>query len=265
MIQHKVKINNMEMSYYAIENKRAKNLFIYLNGMNGQVDTITFFKHKIFEENVIVTFDNIAHGDNKIKHTKKFKKYLDFTVKMIKAIKTNPAYQGMKIIIMGESFGASQTIALSQFYPELADLFFCWNAPTKSVLSSRIKFKDAFNYILTSFFNIETYTMMGLDETMTSNQEILAIRKERGLFVKTSNKLIVAALSTIKPNRKLFDSKSLPKKLVYIQSKEDIMCDFNLEFDQHKNVHILNKGKHVLSFEPEAKEMFVILEKEILK
>ncbi|MGL4950739.1 MAG: hypothetical protein ACRC4M_02805 [Mycoplasma sp.] len=263
MKSYEIKVQNQSMHYYALENKGAKNLIIYLNGVNGQVDTITFFKHNVFSENNLITFDTIAHGENNHPHTKKFKDYIAFSIAMIESIKSNPKYKGMKVIIMGESFGASQTIALSELYPNIADLFFCWNAPTKSSLSSGLKFKEVIKFLASTIFNIETYSMMGIDETFTSNQEILKIRKERGLMVKTSNKLLIAALSTIKPNKKIFNKDKIPSKLVYIQSQEDFMCDFNIDFKKHKNVHLFKTGKHVLSFEPEAKQMFDILNKKI--
>ncbi|MGL4947907.1 MAG: hypothetical protein ACRC42_00785 [Mycoplasma sp.] len=262
MKKYTIEINKKSHDFHAIENMRGKYVFIYLNGINGQVDTIEYFKFDLIKKNTIVTFDAIAHGNNPLPHTKNLKKHIKYTVNMIDAIKKHPRYAKKTFVILGESFGAGLTIALSQQHNKLAHLFFCWNAPTIIDPETKITFLDGLKLFATICLNIETYSKNRFSTRYTSNREIIFAQRQKG-YTKTSNKVILAALATIKNNVKTLKSDDLPGNLHYVQSFEDIMFDKTINLQDKNNIYTFEEGKHLLSFEPQAIEMFEILKNKL--
>ncbi|MGL4947952.1 MAG: hypothetical protein ACRC42_01020 [Mycoplasma sp.] len=257
-----LQINGIQHEYSFIDNK-SDNVIVFLNGINGEMEVIKNYLGPVFTNNYIVTFDNIGQGNNPLPHTANPKKYIDFTINMINALKKEEQFVGKKFILIGESFGASLVIACSIKCPQVADLFFCWNAPTKianAKVPLHLLIDVSFKTLISLLFNIETYSLKHFSEDLTSNKAILRIQKAKPPIL-TSNKLNLAVWKLMYKTRDAFKNKRTPNNFYYYQSLEDIMLWKKVASWNIKNATLLETGKHLLSFEDESQIMFDHLEK----
>ncbi|MGL4950373.1 MAG: hypothetical protein ACRC4M_00820, partial [Mycoplasma sp.] len=152
-------VNNKTHKYYFLENKKNKNVIIFLNGSNGRPNNIEVYSHKVFKENYFITFDNICHGDNPLKPSSRPYAFIKFVRDIINELKEEEKFKDKKFIIIGESLGAALTLMIATRWNNLADLFFCWNAPTKlgkPEIKDREAYWNAVKKIFTLITNIET-------------------------------------------------------------------------------------------------------------
>ncbi|MGL4950581.1 MAG: hypothetical protein ACRC4M_01945 [Mycoplasma sp.] len=261
LINEKITINNKEQSFSYIKNPKNENVVIFLNGINGEVDIITTYNHEVFKKNYIVTFNNIAHGDNCLKHTSNPKKYVEYAKDMILELKKNKKFANKKFILIGESFGSNIVSMMAFKYPDIVDLFFCWNAPTKiskAKLPIKMLIPVSLKTIVSMILNIETYSPYYFGDNLTSNKAILRIRKMKPVTM-TSNKLNLAVWKSMKKVASLLIKDKLPKNFYYNQSLEDIMMTdsiLKIKPQARDNYYFYDKGRHILSFENEAGLMF---------
>ncbi|MGL4951646.1 MAG: alpha/beta fold hydrolase [Mycoplasma sp.] len=263
----KVNFNGHTHEYHYIENEKNDNVIFFLNGSNGSTEVISTYKHQVFKENYIVTFDNIAHGNNTLDHSSNYLDFLNFAKDMIANVMQEEIFKGKKVILIGESFGASLILLLATRFNNIADLFFPWNAPSQT---GRIKgfqkkmiFSNGTKKIFTLLTNIETYSIRLFGDDMTTNKAVLRINKMAGITY-SSNKLHVAILKSILTIRRILrNAQNLPHNCIYNQSFEDIMYNKKLNLDKFENINFYKKGFHLLSFEPQADELFDNLQKAI--
>ncbi|MGL4951360.1 MAG: hypothetical protein ACRC4L_00080 [Mycoplasma sp.] len=258
-----ISLSNRKHNYYYIENNYNEHVIVFLNGINGDHNVISLYKNEIFKNNYFLTFDNLSQGDNPAPHTKNYKKYAKFTINFIKELKKEEKFKNKKFIVIAESFGSNIAFLINKMEPDIADLYFCWNAPTK-VSSSKVPMKKlipiSLKTMTTLLFNIETYVKTGFSPELTSNPAVLRINKNR--IINTSNKLHLAVWRSMYAVRRIAKT-GLGKNFVYVQSLNDNMLHNDILKIKSENFHIFKEGKHLLSFEPNANELFALLEAKI--
>lgn len=266
MLSSLVEIKGKQFKYFYKKNNENKNVIIFLNGLNGVPNVIDNLKHPVFEENFVVTFDNIAHGSNPLKHTSSYKKFGEFAYNMIEAIRKEQIFENKKIVVIGESLGSTLCFWLKEKHINIADLFFSWNAPTK-IPKTHMTFKEKFPISLKVVFSlltgIETQSKSYFEETLTSNKAIVRIQRMQSKKL-ASNKANLAVWKSMYYTRKQINKNHFPKNFYYVQSKDDVMLSKKIHFNsEDKNFIFFQTGRHLLSFEKESQDMFNMLQDKI--
>lgn len=254
-------ISNEPFPVFYISPKNISNKMIfYIPGLNGNGIMIKYWNTSLSDNFYLVSFDPRAQGESKAKSSRLYKRYLKDINEIIIAFKNK--YNIDDVYIIGESWGSALASLYLKKYKNIKGIFI-WNMPCKLIDVSEekkwIKFKRNLKIIFTFLFFINTNDLAPFNKKLTNNKTLIRT-VEIFRRKKISNKVVIASWRSFKPawNFLLKNHKSINFK--YIQSKEDVLIDFNKVNRLSKisnKIVILDKGYHILSFDENVnKDLF---------
>ncbi len=236
------------------------NVFIFVGGLGSTNSFNIYMNNSLYDTNYFVTYDKMAHGDNKNKATQykaKYLKELDCVVDWAKN-----EFGNRPIYLLGESWGcAINFLYQKKNWQKIAGVI-NWNMPTKPIDPEKKTFGQMFaiawREFATFLFNVTCYLppVQESHEKISRNPFLIRLR---AMMPKTrsNTKLTLVVWRYMFPSY-LFLKKNVnnPKyNFLYIQSGQDALADWKAIAKIEKNAdnnHYLKlpTGYHILSMEP---------------
>lgn len=203
-------------------------VFIFVGGLHATNSFNVYMNNFAFDKNYFVTFDKLAHGENKNKPSQYIKPYLNELDCVINWAKSE--FPGRKIYLIGESWGGAIDLLYYKRFGNKIDGVFCWNMPTKIVNTQKNSFKEVWSVgwreLLCFLTNIEFKLPLNVNhrEHLSRNQlllRVLAMQENRS----ESSKSTICVWRCMRPSYKfMLKNCNNPKyNFLYIQSGQDAL------------------------------------------
>lgn len=245
-------------------------VFIYIGGLASTNSFNVYMNKPAFDNNYFVTYDRMAHGDNKNKASQykyKFIRELDAVVDWA------TKQFSKRIFLLGESWGCAINFLYQKKYKDKIAGVINWNMPTKPVDPEKKTFKQmysiAWRHIVTLLFNIECHTppVQTSQSPLSRNQLLLRAKAMMAGGAQSNTRLTLAVWRYMGPSyRFLKKNASNPNyNFLYIQSAQDALATWKHinKIEQNaddKHYYKMKTGYHILSMEPEeSKELFNLI------
>lgn len=246
-------------------------VLIFVGGIAQTNGLACYMDNKIFDTNYLVSYEKMAHGENKnppSQYRNKFIKELDCVVDWVKK-----NFPNKKIFLIGESWGAGINFIYLKKFKEKINGTFNWNMPTKIINPQKQPFKkfwvSAWKEIATLLFNVNLILPIEPNhrDALTQNEFLKRVSKMTyEESVNSSSKLTVAVWKFFGPSRRFLLKNCNNKNFnfVYVQSGQDALINkkfvkkLKAKADSDHFVY-LETGYHILSMEPKESEILFSL------
>lgn len=270
------KIDNKRIIDYTFNNKKNKfqifcnlpltntkcdTLIFYIPGLNGNGSLVHYFDDQVFNKYLVCSFDPRAQGDNQLKASRNYKKYIDDIFFVINNI-CNKFNNIKNIFLIGESWGANLAFLFNKYYPNVTRAIIGWNMPYHVIDTSDLKgwkkIKNSLKVLLTYTTNINTFDDTPFNEQLTNNKVLIRIVKT----IKNnriSNRVILAAWKSFKQSWRYLLKNATKNNLFYIQSSKDALISKDI-VNKFVRLHPINfreidGGYHILTFDESANKL----------
>lgn len=240
-------------------------VFIFNSGLGGTIPSVKYMNYFAFDENYLISYEKMGHGENKNKPTKWKRIYLKELDEVVNWVKKN--YQNKRIYLLGESWGSQINMIYYGKHRDKVDGTVNWNAPFNIKNPEKhpfhIVWRMAWKHIATLLFNV-TCTLPKVQGSQSKFSRNPILNRALNIVppVKNNSKATLVVWKYMSASYKWVKKHGKDSNLnfLYVQSGEDVMADMKKidKLEKHMdNNHLLRlkTGYHVLSFEPEESKI----------
>ncbi len=243
----------------------SETLCIFINGLNGNIDMISYFDFKAFNDKYLFSYDQRAQGNNYNKSSMNYWTYVDDLNLIVNHIKASmPNIKN--IILLGESWGIALAILYNFKYPNSVIKILGCNMPCEIINVSPLPWQSqliiSLKLCFTLITNIDTKILSPFAEILSSNKVLKRIVRMQSKE-KYSAKVTLASYFSFKKAWSILLKEAIKNDSIiyYVQSAEDkMMSKKNKLLDPSSSNYIfIEKGYHILTLEENGDDFFNLI------